>query len=213
MQCLTSRVPPELQRYEVAALRHVRSFTPADSFVTVPEVYLHDDQVNVIIMEDIADDSSEPISLKDYIRRGSVLSSSLSAKIGSSLAIFLARLHKWDLKPSEKELFNGNKQTKELSAFAAYGQLLSTLNARGEDALVALKDAPLEISQEELKELSEVQKEGLDVMLNRFETVSGLSLNFFLPRLSPANPVRNGGFLDRQHRPSVISFSFVSGQL
>lgn len=143
-------------------MRYARSLLPADSLVTVPEIYLFDSDASVSIMEDCAatsasDSDTYTLTLKEYLlrtegTRPSPPNESIAYEIGVALGEFIATFH-GKSKTDEEVLdrFDKNQQARELSAWATYGRVRSTLS--GVDALPALSEPPFEISEDELKKI------------------------------------------------------------
>lgn len=146
-------------------MRYARSLLPADSLVTIPEIYLFDPDASVIIMEDCAatstsDLDTSTLTLKEYLlrtagTRPSPPDESIARQIGVALGEFIATLH-GKSKTDEEVLdrFDMNQQARVLSAWATYGRLRSTLS--GPDALPALSEPPFEISESELEKIDVV---------------------------------------------------------
>ena len=120
--------------------------SPSSVSVSVPKIHLFDEEAHVIIMDDCGSSST---TLKQFILSARCTPNSVSS-IGSTLGAFLAQLHVRGSgsAPEIRGMFGANVQAKEISAWATYGRLVSTLS--GEDALPAL-DPPLEIGKAELE--------------------------------------------------------------
>ncbi|KAK7465543.1 hypothetical protein VKT23_005518 [Stygiomarasmius scandens] len=156
----------ERQRFEVEALKLVRSWLSSDSFVTVPEVYLFDEKENVIIMEDSGQNT---VSLKEFIMQGRC-SLDVATRIGDALGNFLGQLH---VRGSEHisqvlQLFSSNQQAKQISGWATYGRLVSTL--KGEDNLDALSGAPLNVPEDKLEIIRDVGQRTQQIMMEAEES-------------------------------------------
>ncbi|KZT02494.1 uncharacterized protein LAESUDRAFT_752198 [Laetiporus sulphureus 93-53] len=163
---LTLAFSLDRQRYEVEALRKMKSILPTDSLVTVPEVFLFDDTANVIVMSDCGEGS---LTLKQLLLEDPP-PAQIAAQIGRALGEFLGRLHG---RGSEDEAFSSffskNEEGKKLSAFATYGRLMATLT---DGTLPTLSDPPLEIQQERLDVVARVAAETQDAMLTTRDTVA-----------------------------------------
>ncbi|EKM61359.1 uncharacterized protein PHACADRAFT_204528 [Phanerochaete carnosa HHB-10118-sp] len=152
------------QRYDVEAMRRVRAVLPATSLVTTPEIYVFDEDANVIIMED-----GGTLTLKALLLQDGALAVSSARTIGSALGTFLAQVHVWGRDGQVLDFFDGNLQARTLSAWATYGRIVSTLSAPHD--LPALRDPPLEVPEDQLKVLTEVADTTADAMRSARETV------------------------------------------
>ncbi|KAG7099765.1 hypothetical protein E1B28_001578 [Marasmius oreades] len=144
------------QRFEVEALKHVHALNPPGSLVTVPRVNLFDEKENVIIMDDCGPNS---VTLKQFVIDGQC-TPALAEKIGGALGSFLSGLHHtWGRMGVSRliEALRGNEQGKQISAWAVYGRLSSTI--RGEDPMSNISENPPEIGEIELKKMEEIGKE------------------------------------------------------
>ncbi|EMD41880.1 hypothetical protein CERSUDRAFT_110439 [Gelatoporia subvermispora B] len=149
----------ERQRFEVAALRQVKGWLREDDMVAVPAVHSFDEDANVIIMDDCGE---SVVTLKQLLLTTSP-QSVLARQMGTSLGVFLARLHSWGGgSDANLAFFAQNKQARELSAFITYGRLVSTL---ADGTLPALSDPPLSIPQDELERVEVVAKNATQAML------------------------------------------------
>ena len=135
--------------------------------MTVPEVYLFDEEAHVIIMEDCGETS---ISLTQFMREGK-LSPSKGMELGEALGTFLGRLHVWGKDGSVWEYFDGNERARELSAWVYYGRVCATLDPTQNADLPVLRDPPLEVSQEDLKVIKKVGEEMGHAIRTSHETV------------------------------------------
>ncbi|PFH50964.1 hypothetical protein AMATHDRAFT_60170 [Amanita thiersii Skay4041] len=133
------------QGFEVEALRRVRSTIPDDALITVPEVYLFDEKECVIIMEDAGVDS---VSLKQLMIEGR-LSISMAEQLGTVLGEFLGWLHAWGKDRHVLEYFEGHQKAKELIAWVNYGRLYGLIDPSKESDVAALRDPPLDTSEED----------------------------------------------------------------
>ncbi|KAJ4485688.1 kinase-like domain-containing protein [Lentinula aciculospora] len=125
----------ERQKYEVEALSIVRASVPESSFVTVPKVHFFDEKESIIIMDGRLWER-EPT-------------------IGSELGAFLRQVHSTlDRKqhPTVCDVFEGNVEGKRISAWATYGQLVSTL------AELNALSPTLDVGDEDMKVISEAAK-------------------------------------------------------
>ena len=148
-------------------MRRVKHLIPDDALVTVPEVYLLDEEAHVIIMEDCGETS---ISLTQFMREGK-LSPSKGMELGEALGTFLGRLHVWGKDGSVWEYFDGNERARELSAWVYYGRVCATLDPTQNADLPVLRDPPLEVSQEDLKVIKKVGEEMGHAIRTSHETV------------------------------------------
>ncbi|KAF5375149.1 hypothetical protein D9758_000553 [Tetrapyrgos nigripes] len=164
----TSRLPFGLQRqkYEVEALKQVKSLLPADSLVTVPKVYFFDDKENVIIMED---SGLHSVPFKQLVMNGRC-APELGTKIGTALGDFLGKLHSWGKENISQvvDSFGAHQEAKTLSGWATYGRLVSTLD--GSEELEALSGSALNVSAEDLDVVRDVGEKTQKVMLSAQET-------------------------------------------
>ncbi|TFK73177.1 hypothetical protein BDN72DRAFT_249289 [Pluteus cervinus] len=139
------------QFFETEALRNVKKLLPADSFVTVPEVFLFDEQAHAIFMEDSGEGS---ITLKESVRQGRVKSAEVAKHIGASLAQFISLLHDWKSVEKQK-LFAGNELGKTFK-IQTYGLLPSTFSPEGQAGLEAFQVRPIKLSADEYKAIQEI---------------------------------------------------------
>ncbi|OCB87136.1 hypothetical protein A7U60_g5873 [Sanghuangporus baumii] len=145
------------QDIEVAALKHVRAFLPADSLATVPAVYYHDTIAHVLIMEDAGPNSR---NLKDLLRE-SPLSKSASRELGTALGRFLAALHVRGSAESElPDAVRKNDDGRRITSWITYGQLLDTLKHSTQNTgliepPLAGVEAPSEAEIEEISALAD----------------------------------------------------------
>ncbi|KAF8956078.1 kinase-like domain-containing protein [Flammula alnicola] len=145
----------ERQIYEVEALRRVREWLPADSVVTVPEVFFFDEAAHAIIMEDTGEGC---VDLKTFLKKGAA-SLSMAKEIGAAIGTFLGGMHKWG--QGNKELcaaVKGNKEAKQMTAWVYYGRLISTLT--GKDDVPKLRDPVLDIDPKDLEVIGRLAEEG-----------------------------------------------------
>ncbi|TFK70427.1 hypothetical protein BDN72DRAFT_887951 [Pluteus cervinus] len=140
------------QVFEAEALRNVRKLLPADSFVTVPEVFLFDEQAHAIFMEDSGEGS---MTLKEYVRQGRLQSAEVAKHIGASLARFISLLHDWKSVEKQK-LFAENELGKTVKIQTTYGLLPSTLSPEGQAGLEAFQVRPIKLSADEYKAIQEI---------------------------------------------------------
>jgi hypothetical protein len=134
--------------------------------VTVPTVHVFDDKDNVIVM----DDCGEAITLKQFFLDGRC-SVATGKRIGVALGEFIGRLHGWGQSdPAVLQIFAKNEQAKQISAWATYGRLISTLT--GQDSLEALQDPPLSPSDSDLSIIKEVVAHATNDMMTATDTVS-----------------------------------------
>ncbi|KAG5643867.1 hypothetical protein DXG03_009551 [Asterophora parasitica] len=156
------------QTFEYEAMTHVKAWLPPDSLVTVPTIYKFDSEHNVLIMEDCGADT---LTLKDFLSRGAASTSKapgLAATIGAALGHFLGKMHTWSrANPSGiLEKFAKNTQAVQLSAWATYGRLVSTLKPNEGDAVPpALANPPLAVSEADVDVVRTVAEEAKEAML------------------------------------------------
>ncbi|KAI0698624.1 kinase-like domain-containing protein [Cytidiella melzeri] len=169
----------ERQCFEVEALRHARQILPQHSLVSVPEVYLHDTNAHIIIMEDCADGSADTstLTLKEYLLRTegphpSPPTESTARTIGNELGMFLKTLHNRNNdKADVLDFFDNNKQARRLFAWATYGRLHSTLSGADAKNVPALCDPLFEISTSDLEQVGHVAKEMQELIDTSRETL------------------------------------------
>ncbi|PFH50967.1 hypothetical protein AMATHDRAFT_143692 [Amanita thiersii Skay4041] len=161
-------LPLELSRqgFEVEALRRVKPIIPDDALVTVPEVYLFDEKECVIIMEDAGADS---VPLKQFMIEGR-LSVLMAERLGTALGEFAGRLHVWGKDPNVLEYFEGHKMAKELFAWVNYGRLYQAIDPSKESDVAALRDPPLEHSEEDLAIIKKVGEDMAIAVKNAKDT-------------------------------------------
>lgn len=122
--------------------------------MTVPTVHRFDKEAGVIIMDDCGVNA---LTLKRFMQEGRS-NPALGEEIGSALGEFLGNLHVWgEGNLPVIDLFEGNKQAKEVSAWATYGRLVSTLS--NQDALPALRDPPINVSSEQLEMINKASSD------------------------------------------------------
>jgi len=127
-------------------------------------------------MEDSGENS---VSLKDFIMQGRC-SLDVAATIGDALGKFLGQLH---VRGSEHisqvlQLFGSNQQAKQISGWATYGRLVSTL--KGEDNLDALSGTPLNVPEDKLEIIRDVGQRTQQIMMEAEESVSYLVSSYNL---------------------------------
>jgi hypothetical protein len=154
-----------VQNFEVAALKIVKGWLPEESLVTVPTVHLLDDAANVIVMDDCGE---QAVTLK-ALMIGNTPPLSVAKEIGTALGNFLGHLHAWGSgNQSLIDIFNTNMAGKQLSAFATYGRLISTLS--GEDNLPALSDPTLDVTKDRMETISRLASERMSAMTSSLGT-------------------------------------------
>jgi 5-methylthioribose kinase len=116
---------PAVQDFEVAAMRFARATSSSNSLVTIPAIHHFDDIAHVVIMDDCGTGS---LTLKQLMLTNP-LSLSMANAVGKGLGEFLGRLHTrgLDTQASNHEFFDKNQQSKMMSGFVTYGQLMPTL--------------------------------------------------------------------------------------
>jgi hypothetical protein len=158
-----------VQFYEVEALRRVRKWLPGGSVVTVPEVFLFDEEAHAIIMEDTG---AAAVDLKTFMKTGNP-SGDLAAHIGSALGTFLGGMHRWGKgNPELCDAMKGNDQAKKMTAWAFYGRIASTLT--GQHNLPKLQDPPLEVDAKDLEVIKKIEEETTKACLEIEDQVGGL---------------------------------------
>jgi len=142
---------------------------PQDSLISVPEVHLHDskENVDVLIMDDCGENA---LTLKQYLIEG-VGTTDTVQKVCAELGNFLHRLHVQVSQQDEefRSLMNCNTQAKQLSAWATYGRLKSTLDGTDSESVPVIAD--LGIAESDLKVAEEVSRATTDKMMCSTETV------------------------------------------
>ncbi|KAI0026889.1 kinase-like domain-containing protein [Vararia minispora EC-137] len=153
------------QVFEVGALHRVRRFLPADAPMTVPVVHHFDEAAHVIIMDDAGEDAA---TLKQLILDHALDVPMLEA-IGRATGHFLAQLHTLGTQDEEARRWaSGNTLAREISAWATYGRLVSTID--GSSTIPALCDPPLQINPGALGVLGEVARIRADQIMSLNET-------------------------------------------
>lgn len=142
----------ERQKFEMEALKAVRSWLPKTNLVTVPVVHFFDSDNHVLIMDDCGETS---MTLKALIQKGGVRRD-VADRIGRALGWFLALVHGVGEGQSTDflALFAGNHLARSISSWATYGRLQETLD--GSAGLAALRDPPLVIPQVQLQKATAI---------------------------------------------------------
>ena len=137
--------------------------------VTVPDVHLFDEHENVIIMDDCGDGV---LNLKELMLRNPP-STEVATKIGAALGAFIANLHAWGQRDKSEilDFLNGNQTARNISVFATYGRLVSTLSVA--DQLEVLSNPPpcLQVPQQEMALVEEIVKDKTFEIMTSMETV------------------------------------------
>ncbi|KAF8640475.1 hypothetical protein AX17_000138 [Amanita inopinata Kibby_2008] len=154
------------QRFEVEALKRVKSLIPNDALVTVPDVYFFDEKEHVIVMQDCGDAS---VSLKQFMLEGR-LSASMGERLGKGLGEFLGQLHVWGRDRAAWQLFDANQQAKEMSAWVYYGRLYETLDVGQNAGVASLRDPPLEVDLQDMEVIKHVAEKMGSAIRNADET-------------------------------------------
>jgi hypothetical protein len=119
-----------------------------------------------IIMDDCGEGS---VSLKQLMLEHNP-SPALGSAIGAAVGEFLGLLHAWGREnESIVDFFAGNRKAQQLSAWATYGRLNSTLT--GSDPLPALSDPPLNIPQSTVETITNLVGDISDAITSSKETV------------------------------------------
>lgn len=130
-----------------------------DTFVTIPNVYLHDPENNVIIM----DDGGSVILKELMLQKGIGVDS--AREVGLQLGDFLATLHGAASKDVQEttglydELLGAcvdHEEGRRLTVFASYGRLVGVLEGGGKAEGL---EPPLTYSQEEIQEVAKIVEE------------------------------------------------------
>lgn len=133
---------------------------PADSLVTVPMVYLYDNENHVIIMED----GGEDVVTLRRLALENPPHDSLSHDIGSGLGVFLATLHEVASGSAEMlQYFDGHREGKELSAYLTYGRVTGVLT--GDESAGPIIDPPLSLPPSDLAMISHIAAETTEAMI------------------------------------------------
>jgi len=159
----------ERQKYEVTAMKHMKTILPHDALATVPTIHLFDEKGNVIIMDDCGSDT---VPLKELMITNPP-SVEAARTIGAALGEFLATLHAWGSSEDQREvldLFEGNQQGKTIYAMVTYGRLVSTLSGDTKSRILA--EAGLEVPEDKLKVLEKLAEEKNKQVLVAQETLS-----------------------------------------
>ncbi|KAJ8518781.1 hypothetical protein ONZ45_g4216 [Pleurotus djamor] len=175
------------QKYEVEAMKFVKSWLEPGSIVNVPSVLHFDKEAAVIIMEDAGTHAK---TLKQLLLDGAV-SPSEGQKIGELLGAFIAKVHDSSKGCQDVlQVFDANLQGKAISAWATYGRLVETLN--GSANLPSLPDPLLDISNGHLETISDLVQEVTSKMTT---TNSTLVMGDFWPGNVVVNLTESGDLL------------------
>ncbi|KAI0073712.1 hypothetical protein K474DRAFT_1666285 [Panus rudis PR-1116 ss-1] len=164
------------QKYEVEALKQVKSLLPPTSLVTVPTIHLFDDKAAIIVMDDCGENV---INLKQLMLT-SPPTRHVATKIGTELGKFLAFLHNMGRKEQNRELvkfLNGNEQAKRVSAWATHGRVVSSLK---EDSTGLFSDTPQPFTQEQLDRLEDIAKKS-GAKIAKASVDDGITMGDFWP--------------------------------
>ncbi|EJC98715.1 uncharacterized protein FOMMEDRAFT_23526 [Fomitiporia mediterranea MF3/22] len=145
----------ERQATEATALKHVRSFLPVDALATVPELYLHDPEAHIIIMEDAGPSAR---NLKDLLRTVP-LNEETSRELGAAMGRFLAAVHVHGTADTALiEATQNIEDARRITAWITYGRLVDSLKEAGNGT--TLVDPPLVgsegVSETQLAEVKEL---------------------------------------------------------
>ncbi|KLO06780.1 hypothetical protein SCHPADRAFT_945806 [Schizopora paradoxa] len=161
----TGQLSLAIQRQETEAevLRRVRKMIPEDALVTVPKVYLYDNQAHIIVMQDCGPTSR---TLKQFlIDEPAGLHPDEAKRLGAVLAVFVSTVQDEGTKDRElMELVAKNGDMRGIIAQYYYGRLI--------ESLVGTEDKPLpydqsfELSPEDVTTLKEIVKDATDVVMN-----------------------------------------------
>ncbi|KAG9314174.1 kinase-like domain-containing protein [Chiua virens] len=139
------------QRIEVQALRLAAKMTTPNvpEYITVPTIHLFDEERHVIIMEDAGKYCR---TLKEIlIEEG--LPKIVSKQIGAALAEYISSVHTWNQNPDiDLTLFANHQLGKDISIYATYGRLESTLTGR--DNIPTLSEPLLGIHKSKMTAIS-----------------------------------------------------------
>ena len=183
------------------ALRRVRAHFPPDAPVTVPTVHQFDSVHHVIVMDDAG---PRALPLKAALLAGRI-SPSRGAALGKALGDFLRTLHARgrddDSIGGLRETFGGNVLGRELSVWATYGRLGSTLRAldpdgrdgreseseNGDQALLrsVLGDEPLGVSEDTLRVVEALAERRAAQILE--PTAGGMDATYVMGDFWPGN--------------------------
>jgi thiamine kinase-like enzyme len=147
-----------IKKYEAEALKRVLAWSKEESspssIVTVPEIFVHDDQTHTLIMEDCGRDI---LTLKDFLLSITLsnTAAALAPSIGTALGTFLARMHQWSRSNPGGilDLFSEHELARNLSAWVTHGRMVETLD--GTANLPKLEDPRLRVSEDDLKAIAE----------------------------------------------------------
>ena len=209
------------------ALRRVRAHFPPDAPVTVPTVHHFDTVHHAIVMDDAG---PRTLPLKAALLAGRI-SPARGAALGKALGEFLRTLHARgrddDGVGGLRETFGGNALGRELSVFATYGRLGSTLRAlcpdgreseseseNGDRALLrsVLGDEPLGVSEDTLRVVETLAERRAAQILE--PTAGGMDATFVMGDFWPGNVLVDVGEEERdgdsdeqgqgQQQPSLV---------
>ncbi|KAF8591948.1 hypothetical protein K439DRAFT_1325854 [Ramaria rubella] len=124
----------ERQDYESMALKNVGDLTHPSPIVSVPRLYYEDPAHRVLLMADCGDSAT---TLKRLFQT-TPPSLEISRVIGTSLGVFLARLHNATSihgSPGHdiKAFFDKNLQARRITGLITYGKLVSTISPASTD--------------------------------------------------------------------------------
>ena len=193
------------------AMRRVRAHFPPDAPVTIPTVHHFDSVHHAIVMDDAG---PRALPLKAALLAGRI-SPSRGAELGKALGEFLRTLHARgkddDGVGGLRETFGGgNVLGRELSVFATYGRLGSTLRAlqhpdgrdveseNGDRALLrsALGDEPLGVSEDTLRVVEALAERRAAQILE--PTAGGMDATFVMGDFWPGNILVDVGEEERE---------------
>lgn len=148
---LLSCWPNHSQTYEVAALRAVKSLLPPDSLVTVPEVHLFDEKLNVIIMDDCGPSAQ---TLKQLLISDPPSKEQLTI-IGNALGIFLSTIHQKNIIPEQTmKLFSEYNLSRTIYGYVSYGRIPETLS--GKAGIESLSNPTLDVPSEDMAAIEHI---------------------------------------------------------
>jgi 5-methylthioribose kinase len=139
------------QKFEVEALRLVLKMHANDDVISVPAVYLFDQEAHVVIIEDCGMDAR---TLKQLVI-DEALPQIVAEEIGVAIGRFLARIHAWNKETSfDMGIFTNNEAGKKMASFLSYDRLIPTLS--GQNNIADLADPVLDIPKAKLDVISKL---------------------------------------------------------
>lgn len=130
-------------------------------------------------MEDISDistDGSSIVTLRDLLLRDDPQrpTEAIAGAIGASLGTFLSTLHHWGSDKSQEKVldfYEGNKQGRNLYAWANYARLHEILSDPTMSNLPALMDPPIVVAPSDLATIEKVAQDMLGIINKARDTL------------------------------------------